>query len=63
MLSAQVRFEAALPHLRLIIARYFRSYYNQDDKDDAIAEAIALSWRRFRAWKTWRRSLPRSLAR
>ena len=49
MLSAQARFEAVLPHLRLIIAKYFRSYYNQDDKDDAIAEAIALSWRRFRA--------------
>jgi DNA-directed RNA polymerase specialized sigma24 family protein len=49
MLSAQARFEAVLPRLRLIIAKYFRSYYNQDDKDDAIAEAIALSWRRFRA--------------
>jgi hypothetical protein len=49
MLSAQARFEAILPRLRLIIAKYFRSYYNQDDKDDAIAEAIALSWRRFRA--------------
>ena len=47
MLSAQARFEAALPHLRLIITKFFRSYYNQDDKDDAIAEAIALSWRRF----------------
>jgi hypothetical protein len=47
MLSAQARFEAALPRLWVIISKYFRSYYNQDDKDDAIAEAIALSWRRF----------------
>jgi DNA-directed RNA polymerase specialized sigma24 family protein len=47
--SAQARFMAILPRLRLIIARYFRSYYNQTDKDDAIAEAVAMAWRKFAA--------------
>jgi DNA-directed RNA polymerase specialized sigma24 family protein len=47
--STQSRFVAILPSLRLIVAKHFRSYYNQADKDDAIAEAVAMSWKKFAA--------------
>jgi hypothetical protein len=49
MNNAQARFVAILPELRGIIAKHFRSYSNQTDKDDAIAEAVAMSWKKFAA--------------